>query len=218
MSEVLFRLAGVHFAYDKQRVVLREANFELRRGERIALVGRNGAGKTTLFHLMVGLQRPQSGTIEAFGKIRNAEKDFVEVRARAGLLFQDSDDQLFCPTVAEDVAFGPLNLGKTALEARAIVRRTLSSLGLEGFETRITHKLSGGQRRLVALAAVLAMEPDVLLLDEPTNALDAETEARLTDILVALPQTLMVISHDEDFLARVTSKRIHLRGGQIVAA
>ena len=215
MSELLFRLSGIHFAYDRQRIVLRDADFELQRGERIALVGRNGAGKTTLFHLMVGLQRPQSGTIEAFGKVRTAEKDFVEVRARAGLLFQDSDDQLFCPTVAEDVAFGPLNLGKSAQEARIIVRSTLASLGLEGFEDRITHKLSGGQKRLVALAAVLAMEPDVLLLDEPTNALDAETEARLTDILVHLPQSLVVISHDEDFLARVTQARVRLESGRL---
>ncbi len=218
MSEVLFRLAGIHFAYDRQRIVLRDAHFELQRGERIALVGRNGAGKTTLFHLMVGLQRPQSGTIEAFGKARMSEKDFVEVRARAGLLFQDSDDQLFCPTVAEDVAFGPLNLGKSAQEARTIVRRTLTSLGLEGFEDRITHKLSGGQKRLVALASVLAMEPDVLLLDEPTNALDTETEARLTDILVNLPQSLVVISHDEDFLARVTNARVRLENGQLSRA
>ncbi len=215
MSELLFRLSGIHFAYDRQRIVLRDADFELQRGERIALVGRNGAGKTTLFHLMVGLQRPQSGTIEAFGKVRTAEKDFVEVRARAGLLFQDSDDQLFCPTVAEDVAFGPLNLGKSAQEARIIVRSTLASLGLEGFEDRITHKLSGGQKRLVALAAVLAMEPDVLLLDEPTNALDAETEARLTDILVHLPQSLVVISHDEEFLARVTQARVRLESGRL---
>jgi cobalt/nickel transport system ATP-binding protein len=218
VSDILFRLSGVSFSYDPQRPVLREADFELRRGDRVALVGRNGAGKTTLFHLMAGLRFPQSGTIEAFGKLRRSDKDFADVRARAGLMFQDSDDQLFCPTVAEDVAFGPLNLGKTAAEAQAIVRHTLASLGLEGFENRVTYKLSGGQRRLVALAAVLAMEPDALLLDEPTNALDTETEARLIDILKALPQTLMVISHDEAFLAQVTNRRVRLEHGKLTDA
>ena len=216
MSEVLFRLSDVSFSYDPQRPVLRAADFELWRGDRVALVGRNGAGKTTLFHLMVGLRKADAGTIEAFGKQRAAEQDFVEVRARAGLLFQDSDDQLFCPTVAEDVAFGPLNLGKSTAEAQAIVRRTLDSLGLTGFENRITHKLSGGQKRLVALASVLAMEPDVLLLDEPTNALDAETEVRFTDILRTLPQSLIMISHDEDFLACIANRRVRLDGGKLV--
>lgn len=216
MTDALFRLQGVSFAYDTQRPVLNGANFELYHGDRVALLGRNGAGKTTLFHLMVGLRQPQAGTIEAFGKQRRNEADFVEVRPRAGLLFQDSDDQLFCPTVAEDVAFGPMNLGKSRTEAQDITHRVLASLGLQGFETRVTHKLSGGQKRLVALAAVLAMDPEVLLLDEPTNALDAETEERLVQILNTLPQAMVIISHDEKFLTRVTNRRIMLDGGKLV--
>ena len=216
MSDPLFRLSGICFAYGGDSPVLRDADFVLRRGERVALVGANGAGKTTLFHIMVGLLVPQSGSIEAFGARRCRETDFFEVRARAGLLFQDADDQLFCPTVAEDVAFGPLNLGKTPFEAWAIVRRTLEMLGLAGFENRITHKLSGGQRRLVSLAAVLAMEPEVLLLDEATNALDAATEARLTEVLLGLPQAMVVISHDERFLARMTGRRVRLEAGRLV--
>jgi cobalt/nickel transport system ATP-binding protein len=215
VSPPLFRLSAIHYAYDPDRPVFEEADFELRQGERVALVGPNGAGKTTLFHLMVGLLRPQAGTIEAFGTKRESEKDFHEVRVRAGLLFQDPDDQLFCPTVAEDVAFGPLNLGKSPAEARAIVRTTLTSLGLDGFENRVTHKLSGGQRRLVSLATVLAMEPEVLLLDEPTNALDTATRERFIEILGELPQALMVISHDEDFLSRVTSRRCAISAGRL---
>ena len=215
VSEVLFRLSGITFAYEGHRPVLKGADFELRTGERVALVGRNGAGKTTLFQLMVGLRRPQSGTIEAFGKFCGSENDFSEIRPRAGLLFQDADDQLFCPTVAEDVAFGPLNLGKSPAEARTIVQQTLNSLGLQGYESRITHKLSGGQKRLVALATVLAMNPEVLLLDEPTNALDAETEERLIDILNSLPQAMVIISHDENFLRRVTNRRLRLNGGRL---
>ena len=216
MSQPLFRLTGVSFAYDPHRSVLNGANFELHDGERVALHGRNGAGKTTLFHLMVGLRLPQAGTIEAFGKTCVREADFLDVRPKAGLLFQDADDQLFCPTVAEDVAFGPLNLGKSPDEARQIVQQTLASLGLQGFENRVTHKLSGGQKRLVALASILAMNPDVLLLDEPTNALDAETEECLVDILNRLPQAMMIISHDAHFLARVTTRNIRLDAGKLV--
>ncbi len=216
MTAPLFRLEGISFAYEPGRPVLRDAAFRLHAGERVALVGPNGAGKTTLFHIMVGLLRPSAGTVEAFGARRRAEKDFREVRARAGILFQDSDDQLFCPTVIDDVAFGPLNLGQSPAEALAVAHETLGALGLDGFAGRTTHKLSGGQKRLVALATVLAMRPDVLLLDEPTNALDAVTEARLTDILKGLPQAMVVISHDERFLARITDRRVRLDGGALV--
>ena len=138
----------------------------------MALLGPNGCGKTTLLHLIVGLLRPSAGQIEAFGRQRMAEADFHEVRRRVGLLFQDADDQLFCPTVAEDVAFGPLNLGKSRDEVRRIVAGTLDSLGLAGYEHRVTYRLSGGEKRLVALATVLAMQPEVLLLDEPSGGLD----------------------------------------------
>jgi len=215
VSEPLFRLSDLHFAYDSGQPVLTGADFTLHAGDRVALTGPNGAGKTTLLHLMVGLLKAQAGQVEAFGRLRIHEKDFVEVRPRAGLLFQDPDDQLFCPTVAEDVAFGPLNLGKSRTEARMIVRHTLARLGLEGFENRVTYKLSGGQRRLVALATVLAMNPEVLLLDEPTNALDAETRARLITILDSLPQAMIVISHDKDFLNRIARRWVRLEQGRL---
>lgn len=210
-----FRLDGISFAYDHAHPVLAGACFRLAPGEKVALTGPNGAGKTTLFHLMVGLLKPSSGTIEAFGAPRRTEREFKEVRARAGILFQDSDDQLFCPTVAEDVAFGPLNLGQSPADARMIVGQTLEMLGLNGFETRITHTLSGGQKRLVALATVLAMRPDVLLLDEPTNALDEATEARLTEILLGLPQAMVIISHDRAFLDRIATRRVRLDHGRL---
>ena len=216
MSAPLFRLEGIGFAYDAERPVLRDAGFELFAGERVALVGPNGSGKTTLFLIMVGLRRPSAGIVEAFGRSRRTEKDFHGVRARAGLLFQDADDQLFCPTVLEDVSFGPLNLGKTSAEAREIAQETLALLGLAGFGGRVTHKLSGGQKRLVALATVLAMRPDVLLLDEPTNALDHATEERLTDILQALPQAMVIISHDDRFLKRLATRRVRMENGALV--
>ena len=148
--------------------------------------------------------------MEAFGRPRRSEKDFHEVRRRAGLLFQNSDDQLFCPTVLEDVSFGPLNLGTRPAEAREIARDTLDRLGLGGFGDRVTHTLSGGQKRLVALATILAMRPEVLLLDEPTNALDRATEERLIGILQTLPQAMAIVSHDERFLSRLTTRHVRL--------
>ena len=210
MSEPLIQFRDVDFGYGPNRPVLCGCNFRLQRGSRVALVGPNGSGKTTLLHLIVGLLHPTSGQIEAFGRARKAEADFHEVRRRAGLLFQDSDDQLFCPTVAEDVAFGPLNLGKTRTEVRRLTAETLERLGLQGYEHRVTYKLSGGEKRLVALATVLAMQPEVLLLDEPASGLDRQATDRLVAILADLPQAMVVVSHDRAFLQRTTSGTVRL--------
>lgn len=212
----LIALDGIRFAYEAARPVLDGLDFTVAQGERVALLGGNGAGKTTLLQVMVGLLVPQAGRVIAFGGERRREADFYEVRARAGLLFQDPDDQLFCPTVAEDVAFGPLNLGRSRAEARAIVAATLAQVGLAGFEDRITHKLSGGQKRLVTLAAVLAMEPEVLLLDEPSNALDEASRERLLGILAGLPQAMVLISHDQDLVERLATRRVVLAHGRVV--
>lgn len=211
----LIRLGQVSHAFESAHPVLDGVDFALKAGEKVALLGANGTGKTTLLHVMVGLIRPRTGSVHAFGRERRAEADFVEVRAKAGLLFQDADDQLFCPTVAEDVAFGPLNLGKSKAEARGIVHEVLDRLGLAALENRVTHKLSGGQKRLVSLAAVLAMEPEALLLDEPTNALDEATRERLLDILAGLPQAMVIVSHDREVVERLATRRVTLRGGKL---
>ena len=146
-----------------------------------------------------------------------SEADFLDVRRRAGLLFQDSDDQLFCPTVVEDIAFGPLNLGKSRDEALAIATQTLEKLGMHGFEERITHQLSGGEKRMITLASVLAMDPEVLLLDEPSNALDTQARLRLIDTLKALPQAMIIISHDDDFIAQLATKELRLENAKLVS-
>jgi len=153
--------------------------------------------------------------VEIFGALRREEEDFLDVRERIGLLFQDPEDQLFCPTVAEDVAFGPLNLGRTHEEAGEIVKRTLAKIGLEGFEDRVTYRLSYGEKRIVSLATVLAMRPEVLLLDEPTGGLSPDATDRLVDILNGLDPAMLVVSHDRDFLDRVTSSRAVLEDGHI---
>jgi cobalt/nickel transport system ATP-binding protein len=214
----LIRLEGVAFAYAPGRPLLAGVDFSLSPGERVALLGANGAGKTTVLHLIVGLLRPQSGTVTAFGLPRRRERDFHEVRARVGLLFQDPDDQLFCPSVGEDVAFGPLNLGRSPTEARAIADETLARLGLAGYAQRITHRLSGGEKRLVTLACVLAMAPEVLLLDEPTAGLDEDAEARLRDCLAALPQAMVIVSHDRAFRENLATRALRLVGGRLIGA
>lgn len=214
----LIRLSGICFGYPERPRILENADLSIFAGERLGLLGPNGAGKTTLFHLIMGLLAPQAGTVEVFGKVRKTPAEFQPIYGRAGLLFQDPDDQLFCPTVLEDVAFGPLNLGKSPPEAEAISRRTLEYLGLSGFEDRITHRLSGGEKRLVSLATVLSMEPEVLLLDEPSTGLDDKTKARLIRILNGLEIAYMVISHESDFLLAITDTIYQMEDGVLSVA
>lgn len=212
----LIELNGICFAYPHGPAILDHLDFTLTAGQRIGLVAPNGSGKTTLFHVIMGLLKPTAGTVRLFGRPMTGEKDFAGVRHRIGLLFQDPDDQLFCPTVLDDVAFGPLNLGRSRTEAARISRQVLSFLGLEGFEERVTFKLSGGEKRLVSLAAVLALEPQALLLDEPTSGLDERTRRRLIEVLIALGLPSVVISHEYDFL-QATSDRIYtMEAGRIL--
>ncbi len=212
----IIELKGVTFGYPGGPPVLRDLDFILNRGERVGIIAPNGSGKTTLFHIMMGLLKPSSGRLEIYGKEARTEKDFAEIRRRIGLLFQDADDQLFSPTVLEDVAFGPLNLGKPKEEAIALARRTLDFLGLNGFEDRITFKLSGGEKRLVSLATVLAMEPEVLLLDEPVNGLDTKTRAKLMEILRRLELSYILISHEIEFLTATTDTVYTMENGKIL--
>tara|TARA_R110000868_G_scaffold92100_4_gene255274 strand:+ start:8643 stop:9302 length:660 start_codon:yes stop_codon:yes gene_type:complete len=212
----IITLTDVHFTFATGRKVLNGVNLSLGVGEKIALLGANGAGKSSLLHCVMGLAPIQQGDISIFGRACQTENDFRTIRGRVGLLFQDSDDQLFCPTVLEDVMFGPLNLGHSRDEARESALQVLSDLGLGGFGDRITYQLSGGEKRLVALATVLAMSPEVLLLDEPTNGLDADVEKRLIAILQSLPQSMLIISHDRDFLDQIATRFVRLENGVIV--
>jgi cobalt/nickel transport system ATP-binding protein len=213
MSEPLIHLENLTFAYPgAPRPVFRDFNFQLQPGNHLGLIGPNGCGKTTLLHLIMGLLRPQAGKIIILGEEVRKEKDFIPVRQKVGLLFQNPDDQLFCPTVLEDVAFGPLNQGKKPAEAAQIARETMEKLGLQGFEGRVTYKLSGGEKKLVALAAVLAMQPQLLLLDEPTTGLDEATKHRLIHILQDLGIGYMIVSHEHDFLNHTVKECCHVHG------
>jgi len=209
-------MKNVCFSYsDRRRSVLDHINFELGKGEKIGLIGHNGSGKTTLLHIIMGLLPVSSGTMRVFGESVKTEKDFYAVRQKIGLLFQNADDQLFSPTVLEDVAFGPLNLGKTPQEAIEMSEKTLAELNLKGFENRVTHKLSGGEKKLVSLATVLVMQPEVLLLDEPTTGLDESTRERIIAALNRLDISCIIVSHEYDFLARTTRVIYSMKDGRI---
>ncbi len=215
-NNTLIELYGITFGYPLRPYVLDELNFSFSKGERIGFIGANGSGKTTLFYIIMGLLRPLEGEVRVFGEPRVAEPDFREVRERIGFLFQDADDQLFCPTVAEDIAFGPLNLGKTHDEVHEIVTETLEILGLMGFEDRMTHNLSGGEKKLVSLATVIAMKPEILLLDEPTSGLDEDTTERIIEFLTNNTElSYIIISHDYEFLERATHYSYQMNDGKM---
>jgi cobalt/nickel transport system ATP-binding protein len=211
MSEPIIELHNITYTYPgAPQPVFQDFNFHLLPENHLGLIGPNGCGKTTMLHLIMGLLRPQAGRIVIFGEEAKKEKDFVRVRQQVGLLFQNPDDQLFCPTVLEDVAFGPLNQGKTPAEATAIARETMDKLGLAGFEDRVTYKLSGGEKKLVSLATVLAMHPQVLLLDEPTTGLDETTRHRLIHILQDLDISYLIVSHEHEFLEHTVHECCHV--------
>jgi cobalt/nickel transport system ATP-binding protein len=214
-NDILIDLEDICFAYPGRSQVLKQLNFRLKAGQRLGLIGPNGSGKSTLMHLLMGLNKPDSGTIRILGQPMRGEKDFKLARQQLGFVFQNADDQLFSPTVIEDVAFGLLNMGKPPQEAVALSREMLASLNLSGFEDRITYKLSGGEKKLVSLATVLVMNPQVLLLDEPTTGLDESTVERIIQVLSDLDIAYVVVSHEFDFLARTTTDIYTMKNGRI---
>lgn len=215
MSEPLIDVKGLHYTYPGGASLLRDLSLTVWPGERVGITGANGSGKSTLLHLLLGLPLAQQGDIRVGGQRLAREDEFVAARRRLGLLFQDPDDQLFCTTVEEDLAFGPFNLGLPRAEVAARVDRTLEQLAIPHLRTRVTYRLSEGEKRLVSLGTLLAMEPEALLLDEPTNGLDDDARARLLDLLGGLPQTMLIVSHDHDFLARLATRHLHLVAGRL---
>lgn len=213
---MIIELDDICFSYEKNKPVLNNLEFYLHQEEKVGLIGYNGSGKTTLMYIIMGLLKPSSGRIRVLGKPVQNKKDFVAVRRTIGFLFQNADDQLFCPTVLEDVAFGPLNLGKSPKEARAMAMETLEMLNLKGFENRVTHRLSGGEKKLVSLATVLVMHPKALLLDEPTTGLDEDARGTIVSILNHLTISYVIVSHEYDFLAETTRQIYSMNAGQIV--
>ncbi len=217
MSQAAVHVSGLTYTYSDGRPAIRDVSFELAPGESVGVIGPNGAGKTTLFHLLAGLLTPQSGVVRVLGKEYTA-RNGLEIRRHLGIVFQETEDQLFSPTVYEDVAFGPLNFGFDRESVACAVKEALASVGLSGFEERVPHHLSSGERRRVALATVLSYRPDILVLDEPTSDLDPGGQRELARLLEGTSQARLVASHDLEFVLRTCERVVVLDGGQIRAA
>jgi len=213
----IIELRRIGFRYPLESApVFESVDLTLMPGQRLGLFGPNGCGKTTLLSVMTGLRPTSSGEILHRGRPVRSESDFAALRRELGLLLQNADDQILFPTVLDDVAFGPLNLGLKPAEAEREARAALAFVGLEGFEERLSHKLSGGEKKLVTLAGVLAMRPRALLLDEPTASLDPATRDRLAHILAHLDAAVLTVSHDWDFLNLVASDYYTIEHGRLV--
>ncbi|BAY40069.1 ABC transporter-like protein [Nostoc sp. NIES-2111] len=203
------------FAYPRQEPVLHNLSFTLNPGDRVALMGATGSGKSTLLENLIGLKQPKSGKIWVNG-ISLEPQTLPQVRRYIGFGFQDANDQLFMPTILEDITFGPRNYGVPSAVATDKARQLLADFGLEAYANRSAHELSGGQRRLVALAAILALEPTILILDEPTTGLDPAWRRHLAQVLLNLPvQVMLIASHELNWLGKVTQRALVLSGGRI---
>ena len=205
----------VHFAYPDGFEALRGVSLRIGRGEKVALVGPNGAGKSTLMLTLNGIHLPSHGTVSIGGSIVD-RRTVKRIRAEVGLVFQDPDDQLFSPTVFEDVAFGPLHMGVPEAEIHDRVERALAAVGMTGFGRRLPHRLSLGERKRVALATVLSMDPSVLVFDEPSADLDPRGRRELIRLLRRLPQTLLVSTHDMRLVAEVFPRTVVMDDGLVV--
>ncbi|MCG6137225.1 MAG: energy-coupling factor ABC transporter ATP-binding protein [Nostoc sp. LLA-1] len=203
------------FAYGNREPVLQEVSFRLNVGDRVALMGATGSGKSTLLENLIGLKQPKSGKILING-ISVTPNTLPQVRRYIGFGFQDANDQLFMPTILEDITFGPRNYGVPPAIAIDRARQLLAEFGLEAYANRSAHELSGGQRRLAALAAILALDPTILILDEPTNGLDPAWRRHLAQVLLKLPvQVMLIASHELHWLGKVTQRALVLSGGRV---
>lgn len=213
---VLLDVTGLEYRYPGGHPALTGVSFAVERGERVALLGPTGSGKSTVLQHLNGLLTPAAGGVRVAGL--SVGPDTVrEVRRKVGLVFQDPNDQLFLPTLIEDVAFGPLNAGAPPAEARRLAEEILDELGLHHVGGRAAHHLSGGERRLAALATVLVARPDLLVLDEPTGDLDARSRQRLVRLLRRRDETLLVATHDLEVAAALCARGIVLYDGAVVA-
>lgn len=218
-SNFSLRVKNLAYAYPDGHQALFGVNLEIRKGERVALLGPNGAGKTTLVLHLNGIIPTQQGSVTVVDTLvdpKNSES-LQHVREKVGIVFQDPDDQLFMPTVAQDVAFGPYNSGFRGDELNRIVDESLEKVGMLEFRDRPPHHLSFGQRRRVAVATVLAMNPEILVLDEPSSNLDPASRRELAEILRSLDVTVLLVTHDLPYALELCERSVILAGGVIVS-
>jgi cobalt/nickel transport system ATP-binding protein len=214
LSIPALHVQALSYRYPDGTQALTGIDIEVQEGERVAVIGPNGAGKSTLFFHLNGTFRGQ-GEVTVLGKQLN-DDTIYEIRRQVGLVFQDPNDQLFMPTVFEDVAFGPLNLGLSETEIRDRVKTVLHQVGMDGSEALVPHHLSLGQRKKVALACVLALEPKILAFDEPSSGLDPRSRRALIDYLKTLRETILIATHDLQMVRELCTRAIILDGGRIV--
>ncbi len=207
---------NLEFTYPDGQQALRGVTLTIHPGEKVALVGPNGAGKSTLMLHLNGILRSRHGRVQVDG-LEVKDENLGRIRAYVGLVFQNPDDQLFSPTVFEDVAFGPLHMGYPEAEVRARVQRALAMVGMAGFEERITHHLSMGERKRIAIATVLSMEPRILVLDEPSAGLDPRARRGLINLLRMLSITMLVSTHDMRLVQELFPRTVILDEGRVVA-
>jgi cobalt/nickel transport system ATP-binding protein len=216
MSHHTIHVTDLSFAYPDGHEALRDVSLLIQPGEKVALVGPNGAGKSTLMLLVNGILRPTAGRVE-LGGLEVIDGNMGQIRAWAGLVFQDPDDQLFSPTVFDDVAFGPLHMGLPADQVRSRVADALAAVHMDDYGDRMSHHLSAGEKKRIAIATVLSMEPLVLILDEPTAGLDPRARRSLINLLHELPQTMLVASHDMRMVSELFTRMIIMDMGRVVA-
>lgn len=211
----MLEFRNVSFSYEPGTPVLDNLSFHIRKGETVGLIGANGAGKSTIMKLMLGLL-PAQGEILVEG-MPVTKQNLSVIRQKIGFVLQDSDNQMFMPTVYEDMIFGPRNYGLTREEADARVDRVLKELGLESLKHRHNHKISGGEKRMAAIATILAMEPEMIVMDEPSTALDPVNRRRVISTINSRKETKLIASHDLDMILDTCQRVILLNHGRIVA-
>ena len=216
MSHHIVEVKDLQFQYPDGSSALGGMSFRITHGEAVAVVGANGAGKSTLLLHLNGCLIPQAGVVR-IGDMPLTRKTLEHIRRTVGMVFQDPDDQLFMPTVHDDVAFGPLNLGLPPDEVEARVTDALTTVGALHLSRRPPHRLSAGEKRVVAIASVLSMAPSILVMDEPTSNLDPRARRQLIELLRSFEHTIIVATHDLDLVLDLCSRTIVLRAGCIAA-
>lgn len=220
MTNIQLSTENLSFTYPDGTRALKNINIEIEKGEKVAIIGPNGAGKSTLFSHFNGLTEPTSGCVKIEGKPISFEKDeLLKVRQKVGIVFQDPNDQLFAPTVKEDIAFGPMNLGLSYDEVEKRVEDALKMVGMENYENKTPHHLSGGQQKRIAIAGIIAMKPELMILDEPTAGLDPDGVEKVLNIMNQLNEegmTLIISSHDIDMISKYADKIFVLYNGEII--
>ncbi|KZL92679.1 energy-coupling factor ABC transporter ATP-binding protein [Clostridium magnum] len=216
MSHHKLEVRNLHFSYPDGHEAVKDMSFTIHHGEAVGIIGANGAGKSTLLMLLMGVIFPDRGEV-LIGDVHVTKKTLPVIRQRLGMVFQDTDDQLFMTTVYDDVAFGPRNYKLDEKEVESRVTKALELVGIPHLKDRAPFKLSGGEKRAAAIASVLSMEPDVLIMDEPTSALDTKSRRRLIGLLKSFEHTKIVTSHDLDMVLETCKRIIVIKGGEIVA-